>query len=244
MAAAGVYSPAEHGDELLAMCRRALELVEKGSLDEAAVVAQIYTWEQLPISREERWRGLERALRTARREHARGLEIEVLAGLYSLSADETDHAGAGKSAGQQHALARREGDLRAQCGALASVLHADLAAGMEVEESRHHVEAMLSAVERLRDRTWLGEAYFECERMAWRAADWVRARELCDRCLCYMAESPRRVALLNHSALVYYQTGCFDEGDRALAQALEAAEPLRTGLALGRTRQTTPPSTR
>lgn len=226
VAVSGVYSRAEEWGEILGLGERALELVEKDSLNEAAILTEFALWGLLPISREERWRRLKKALRVARRACAPGLEIEVLRRLRALSNGECDFAAAAKYTAQEHALAFREGDLPAQCAALKAIVDLGVSSGERLAEAVRHAEALRSAAEALRDRQWLGVAYFACERLAWRAADWTRAKALCDRYLSVVPVCPGRCSGLLHDALIGYQLNNFDAGDRALAEAVDIAGPL------------------
>jgi len=137
-----------------------------------------------------------------------------------------DFATAAKYTAQEHALAFRQGDLPAQCAALKAVIDVGLSAGEKLEAAARHAEALRSAAEALRDRHWLGVAYFACERLAWRAADWTRARDLCDRYLSVIPDGPGRSSALLHDALIGYQLCEFDAGDRALSLAVDIVGPL------------------
>jgi DNA-binding CsgD family transcriptional regulator/tetratricopeptide (TPR) repeat protein len=205
------------------MAARALALVEKDSLDEAAVLTQSASSWYVSISHEERRRQLARALRIARREHAPALEMRILSELSWTSRMNLDNSTAVRYAAKELALANRLGDLPAQCRALYDTVAADMdvTIGASVDKIRRDVEAFRAAAEKLRDRNWLVVAYLRCGKVAEQRADWPLAKEMNRLSLAHLPEQRDTTLPLLRNALIEYQTCDFDAGDQLLAQAVE-----------------------
>jgi predicted ATPase len=117
VATSGIYGHREHWEAVFGMGERALDLVEKGSLDEAAVLSEFALWGLASLGAEERRQRLLEALAVARRKRAVRLEAETLFRLFLWSKTHLDYEAAAGYAKEEHALAMRTGDLLSQCRA-------------------------------------------------------------------------------------------------------------------------------
>ena len=97
----------------------------------------------------------------------------------------------------------------------------------ELNRAQQYAGEMLTAAERLRDRTSLANALWLNASIALQTGDWTTARDYSDRGLAVSASQP---ILLFHRVLVEYESGDFSQGEVYLQQLmdvtrLQAPEP-------------------
>lgn len=210
--------------ELAPVCERAITMAGEGTTAYAELAARrAFCDGRLPIG--ERRRQLVQALRIARRASNAGLEIRILSYLVNVEAQALEFEAAGNHAKRAYELAVREGDLQAQCRVLNDACGLR-SAGVSLGKGIDIAEEFREKAEKLRDQGWLHLAYFEAGRTAYGRMEWARAREMNGKCLSLLPPGVVNGYALMHRATIEYQTGRFDEGDRAIAEALDFARGL------------------
>jgi len=122
-------------------------------------------------------------------------------------------------------LTERANNLRAEVK-VRYVIETALRVSGDVSAAEQHVEAMLSAAERLRDRYWLANSHWANEILARLRGDWQTARDFSERGLEVLPLHPH---LLSTRIMLEYELGNFDRGRFYLDQLIEAAQLVAPG---------------
>ena len=200
------------------LSERALELVPRDTLEEARLLSiQGGILGLQEGDYEGAHTAFDRAMAIARREKNVALEVATLANaafvdLYHLRPKECL-----ERSSSAIALARH---LEPSVAAVAA--HFSAAAMLwfigETQRIGQHAEAALAVAEKLRDRSWLGRAFFANESVPYSSGDWDTARTHSDRS---QSVSPSDVRGLLARIVLEYEVGDYHQGEVFLERALD-----------------------
>ena len=201
-----------------ALCTKALEMVDKDSLDAGRILSN-HGW---PLGLQEgdyegAHRAFEDALVIARRERNVALEVAALAhaaflDVYYLRPKE----------GLERSSSAIELARQFDPSVPAIVAHYSAALFLwmmgETQRAAQHAEATLVVAEKMRDRTWLGRALIANEFAAEVRGDWDEARTYSER---NQSVAPKDVRGLVFRSILEYEVGDFDQGEAFLERLLD-----------------------
>ena len=200
------------------LTRRALELVQSGSLDEGRLLSQyalhVY-FEEIDV--EAAQDASTRALVIARQENDTELELRALGNAASVDTFECQFQDALEKGMRGIELARLLDDPRAELSVQYRAAGGRLLTG-DLLGAKRHLEAMRGLAERLRDRFWLSTAYFLSTQTSIYEGDWEAARWFSDQSLTNLAMDSRCLAARMQLEL---ELGQFDQAEAYLERLLE-----------------------
>ena len=214
-----------------ALCTKALEMVDKDSLDAGRILSN-HGW---PLGFQEgdyegAQRAFEDALAIARREGNVALEVAALAHAAFLDV---------------YYLRPKEGlersssaiELARQSDPSVPEIVAHYSASLflwvmgETQGAAQHAEAALAAAEKMRDRTWLGRALIANEFASEVRGDWDDARTYSERT---QSVAPKDIRGLVFRSILEYEVGDFDQGEVFLERLLDIKRSMPPGPTLER----------
>ena len=209
----------------LELCNRALELVDKTSLEAGRLFSNQSQVLGLHHGDYERSReALENALAIARQHGAKSVEMRTLGMASYVDLYHLRSSDALEKSALVEGLARDVDDPLSQAAAhyAASVLQT--LAG-DPESALQHAQAAVSPAERLRDRAWLARTHFASAVAYYATGDWGLAREYNDRAKAVLPYAPAFYI----AAMLEYLVGNFKGGEVYLNRLVDGMNRVPPG---------------
>ena len=203
----------------LELCNRALELVDKSSLDAGRLLSNQGQVLGLQAGDAERSReAVESAVAISRQQGDKGLEMRTLAMASYVDMYHLSFSDLLKKTALVEALARDVEDPLSQVMAHYNASLLQTFAG-DAGSALQHAQAAVPPAERVRDRAMQARAYWGSGLAYYATGDWDRAREYNDRALAASSYA----AVLFSSAMLEFLTGNIEEGEVYLKRMVEDA---------------------
>ncbi len=200
------------------LSERALELVPRDTLDEARLLSN---HGRILGLQEGDYEGahtaFDRALDIARLEKNVGLEMATLANAAFVDVYHLRPKEALERSSSAIALARHLEPSVAEVAAHYSAAVIFWFTG-ETQRVGQHAEAALAVAEKLRDRSWLGRAFFTNELVPYTSGDWDTARTYSDRSQSVLSSDVRGLIA---RPILEYEVGDFHQGEVFLERLLD-----------------------